>query len=137
MILTNLTGIRNRDEWPELKVIGMCTSTRIMAGKQTDEAHYFIGSRVATAQVYAETLRGQWGIENHLHWQLDITFREDANRVQKRHGAANLALLRRLALGLLKRHPSKLSLACKRLAAALNPGFLEEILAAGHNLGNG
>jgi hypothetical protein len=58
---------------------------------------------------------------------------EDAGRIQKRHGAENLALLRRLALGLLKRHPTKKSIARKRFAAALNPAFLEEILQGAGN----
>jgi hypothetical protein len=61
-------------------------------------------------------------------------FGEDANRVQRRHGAENLALVRRLALALLKRHPDKGSSACKRLAAADDTGFLEEILEIGGNL---
>jgi predicted transposase YbfD/YdcC len=135
MILTDLTGIRNQEEWAELKVIGMYTCTRIIAGERTDEAHYFIGSRRASAQVYGDALRSHWGIENNLHWQLDVTFAEDANRVQGRHSAENLALLRRLALALLKRHPSKASMACKRLAAATNTDFLEEILSGDHNLG--
>jgi predicted transposase YbfD/YdcC len=134
LIVTDLKKIRNRDEWAELKVVGMYTSTRIIAGKRTDEAHYFIGSRCADANVYASTLRGHWSIENNLHWQLDVTFGEDGNRVQRRHGGQNLALLRRLALSLLKRHSSKASMACKRLAAALDPAFLEEILSDGSNL---
>jgi predicted transposase YbfD/YdcC len=135
VIVTDLKKIRNRDEWAELKVVGMYTSTRIIAGKRTDEAHYFIGSRRADASVYGNTLRGHWSIENNLHWQLDVTFGEDGNRVQRRHGGQNLALLRRLALSLLKRHSSKESMACKRLAAALDPAFLEEILSDGSNLG--
>ncbi len=135
LIVTDLEKIRNRQEWAELKVVGMYTSTRILAGKRSDEAHYFIGSRLAAAQVYGVALRNHWGIENNLHWQLDVTFGEDANRVQQRHGGQNLALLRRLALSLLKRHGSKASLACKRLAAALDPAFLEEILNDGRNLG--
>jgi len=73
-------------------------------------------------------LRGHWSIENNLHWQLDVSFDEDNNRVTKRHGAENLSLLRKLALTLLKRHPDKRSIACKRLAAAFNPNFLEEVL---------
>jgi hypothetical protein len=73
-------------------------------------------------------LRKHWGIENQLHWQLDVTFAEDANRVTKRHAAENLALLRRLTLSLLLAHPAKLSVAKKRFAAALDTEFLEEIL---------
>ena len=62
-------------------------------------------------------------------------FAEDSNRVQRRHGAQNLALLRRLALTLLKRHGGKESMACKRYMAALDSAFLEEILVAGCNSG--
>jgi predicted transposase YbfD/YdcC len=107
----------------------------LVQGKRTDEAHYFIGSRLAGARVYGEAVRGHWGIENGLHWQLDLTFGEDANRVQRRHGAANLALRRRLALSLLKRQSDKASIACKRLSAALDTDFLEEILLAGRKVG--
>jgi predicted transposase YbfD/YdcC len=134
VILTNPQGIRNQEAWTKLNVIGMCTSERVVNDKQSDEVRYFIGSRVMSAKQYGEALRGHWGIENNLHWQLDITFGEDANRVQRRHGAENLTLVRRLALALLKRHPGKESMACKRLAAAYNTDFLEEILQAGRNL---
>jgi hypothetical protein len=73
-------------------------------------------------------LRHHWGVENNLHWQLDVNFGEDRSRVQKRNAAENLALLRRLTLSLLKAHPAKESIARKRYAAALDPDFLEEIL---------
>ncbi len=63
-----------------------------------------------------------------MHWQLDVNFDEDGNRVTKRNAAENLELLRRLTLSLLKAHPSKDSIARKRFAAALDPSFLEEIL---------
>jgi predicted transposase YbfD/YdcC len=134
LILTNPEGIRNHASWAGLKVIGMWTSERVLKDKESDETHYFIGSRVMSARQYGEALRGHWGIENNLHWQLDITFGEDGNRVQRRQGAENLALVRRLALGLLKRHPGKESMACKRLAAAYDTDFLEEILQHGCNL---
>ncbi len=136
LTVTDLSRLRNRQEWAGLTVIGMYTSTRILKGKTSQEAHYFIGSRQAAAAVYGDTVRQHWGIENKLHWQLDVTFGEDGNRVQRRHGAANLGLLRRAALSMLKRHPGKESLAVKRFSAALDTGFLEEILAARSNLGN-
>ena len=137
LTVTDLQRIGSREEWAALKVVGMYTSTRLVAGERSDETHYFIGSRAADAQVYAKAIRSHWSVENHLHWQLDVTFGEDANRVQRRHGGENLALLRRLALSLLKRHDGKQSMACKRLAAALDPAFLEEILNESVNLGNG
>jgi predicted transposase YbfD/YdcC len=135
LILTEPEGIRDQELWPGLKVVGMCTRTRVVNGEQSDEAHYFIGSRVAGARVYGQALRNHWGIENSLHWQMDVVFGEDASRVQRRHGAENLALVRRLALALLKRHPEQASVACKRLSAALDTDFLEETLRAGCNLG--
>ena len=128
VIVVNPEGIRNQEAWPRLQVVGMCVREREVQGKKSEEVHYFIASRVMRAQQYGEVLRGHWSIENNLHWQMDLTFREDANRVQRRHGAENLALVRRLALGLLKQHPGKMSVACKRLAAALDTVFLEEIL---------
>jgi predicted transposase YbfD/YdcC len=137
LIVRDLEKISSRDAWAELKVVGMYTSTRVVAGERSDETHYFIGSRAADVRVYAKAIRSHWSVENNLHWQLDVTFGEDANRVQRRHGGENLALLRRLALSLLKRHGGKESLACKRLAAALDPAFLEEILSEDNNLGNG
>src|SRR5208282_6192906 len=97
-------------------------------GVTTEEVRYFIGSKKASAKTYGQVLRNHWGIENSLHWQLDVTFREDHNRVSKRNGAENLGLLRRLALSLLQAHPAKLSIAKKRFAAALDTDFLEEIL---------
>jgi predicted transposase YbfD/YdcC len=131
VILVDPAGIRNQEAWEKLRVIGMCTHERVVQGERSDETHYFIGSRVMSARKYGRTLRGHWGIENNLHWQMDVVFGEDANRVQSRHGAENLALVRRLALGLLKRHPAKESIACKRLAAALDTDFLEEIVRGG------
>jgi predicted transposase YbfD/YdcC len=136
VILRDPQHLRDRAAWMKLNVIGMCIRERVVGEKKSDEVHYFIGSRVMSARKYGVALRGHWGIENNLHWQLDMTFDEDSNRVQHRHEAENLASIRRLALGLLKQHPSKQSLACKRLAAALNAAFLEEILCPGRNSEN-
>ncbi len=134
-ILTDPTGLRQAELWDGLRVIGMCVSERTVGGKTSTEVRYFIGSRVARAKAYAQALRGHWGIENNLHWQMDDHFGEDKSRVTKRHAAENFAALRRLALMMLKRHPDKGSIACKRLAAALNTDFLEEILRGGVNSG--
>jgi len=129
-VLHHTAGLRNADEWAGLTTIGVCYSERVIDGVSSDETRYFIGSRKASAKIYAKALRGHWGIENSLHWQLDVTFAEDDNRVTKRNAAENLALLRRLTLSLLQAHPAKLSIAKKRFAAALDTAFLEEILQA-------
>jgi len=129
-VLHSTEGIRNADAWADLTTIGMCYSERTVKGETTTEVRYFIGDKKAGARYYARGLRNHWGIENNLHWQLDVTFGEDGNRVQKRHAAENLALLRRLTLSLLKAHPSTDSVARKRFAAALDTTVLEEILRA-------
>jgi predicted transposase YbfD/YdcC len=127
-------GIRDRRLWPGLTTVGMCRRERTVGGETTSEVGYFIGSRRMGARRYAQAVRGHWGIENNLHWQLDVSFGEDASRIENRHGAANFALLRKLALGLLKQHPRKDSIARKRKRAALDTGFLAETLAGANKV---
>lgn len=121
-------GLRNQDAWDRLTVIGKCHSERTVNDKTSQEERYFIGSRDCSAKLYGLALRNHWKIENNLHWQMDVSFGEDASHIQKRYGGENYALLRRLALGLLKRHPGKDSIKSKRYEAALDVTFLEEVL---------
>jgi predicted transposase YbfD/YdcC len=134
VVVHHTEAIRDRAAWPGLTSVGMCYSERAVAGKTTMEVRYFIGSRRMKVRKYARALRDHWRIENNQHWQLDISFREDASRIQQRHAAENFALLRRMALGLLRHNPSKQSIARKRKEAALDPGFLEGILAGATNI---
>jgi predicted transposase YbfD/YdcC len=128
-------GIRNREAWRGLSFVGVCYRERTEKGKTSEETVYFIGSRAGmTAKQVGEALRGHWEIENGLHWHLDVTFGEDANRVQKRAGAENLSAVRKGALSLLKGHPDKASVKVKRLMAALDPAFLTEILTGSHKV---
>lgn len=127
-------GVDEKGEWVDLRVIGQCYRERTEGGKTSEEMHYFIGSRRLTARQCGGALRGHWRIENSLHWQLDVTLREDANREHGRIAGQNLAGLRRIALSLLKQHPSKKSIAQKRLSAAYDTAFLEEILTPGRKL---
>jgi predicted transposase YbfD/YdcC len=136
VVVTSVAGIRDRSSWPRLKTVGMCCRNRTVDGQTSTEVQYFIGSRRMAARRYAQVLRGHSGIENNLHWQLDVSFREDASRIENRHGAAAVALFRKLALALLKQHPRKDSIARKRKVAALNPEFLAETLAGATNLDN-
>jgi predicted transposase YbfD/YdcC len=123
-----LSGLRDRESWTGRKVIGKCYSERTEQGKTRYEARYFIGSTRGSAKRYGEVLRNHWRIEKCLHGQREVTFGEDASRIQERWGGQNLALLRRLALGLLKQHPSKGRVRSQRYEAALEVEFLEEIL---------
>jgi predicted transposase YbfD/YdcC len=134
-IIRNPRGIRNYDAWRDLCVIGMCGSERTVNGQTTMEVRYFIGSKKASARYYGKALRHHWGIENNLHWQLDVNFGEDQNRTKERTAAQNLGLLRRLAVTLLKHHPEEESITCKRLQAAWNTDFLEEVIRGSANLG--
>jgi predicted transposase YbfD/YdcC len=121
--------ISERANWPELNVIGMCYSQREVGGKDySDNVRFFIGSKKAKARYYAKGLRNHWRVENNLHWQLDVTFGEDDSRVQQRNAAANLAVVRRLALNLVKQEPTEMSVAKKRYAATLDADYLEQIL---------
>lgn len=129
VVAENPAGISEGANWPSLRVIGMCYSERTVGGEKTSyEVRYFIGSKKAKARYYGQGLRAHWGVENNCHWQLDVTFREDASRVKERTAQANLAVVRRLALNLTKQDEAKLSLAKKRFAAALDTNYLEEIL---------
>jgi predicted transposase YbfD/YdcC len=134
VVVQHVAGIRDRQAWPHLTTVGMCRRTRTINGQTSDEVWYFIGSRRMAARRYAQALRSHWGIENNLHWQLDVSFHEDASRIENLHGAANFALLRKLALALLKQHPRKDSIARKRKMAALAPDFLAEVLAGATKL---
>lgn len=131
IVMYNLGLIGERDKWEGLTTIGKCIREIREGGKLSAEELYFIGSRKMAAQGYAGGLRGHWGIENNLHWQLDVSFSEDANQTADRNAAQNLAVLRRQALALLKRHRAKLSIAKKRYKATLSESFLEEVLQLG------
>jgi predicted transposase YbfD/YdcC len=134
VVVHHVKGIRDRQAWPKLKTVGMSCTERTIRGHTTAEVRFFIGSRKMGVRRYAKVLRGHWRIENNLHWQLDISFGEDGSHIQQRHGAANVALLRKLALSLLKQNPAKDSIARKRKAAALDLDFLAEIMAGAAKL---
>ena len=97
-------------------------------GRESVETRFYISSMRRSNQRFARLVRGHWGIENTLHWSLDMTFREDESRVRSRHLADNLAWLRRLALSLIKQHPYKQSMAMKRRIAGWNVDFLMQVL---------
>lgn len=136
VMVRHVAGIRDRRLWPGLTTVGMCYRERTVNGQTSEEAIYFIGSRRMGARRYAQALREHWGIENQLHWHLDVSFHEDASRIENHHGAANFTLFRKMALQLLKRHPRKDSVARKRKRAALDTEFLAETLGQVKNLDN-
>jgi predicted transposase YbfD/YdcC len=127
-VIYDLAGIRNQEAWADLRAIGMCVTERTINGETTGEVRYFIGSQKKSARYYGSTFRKHWGIENNLHWQMDVSFGEDANRTAERTAAENLTLIRRAAQTLVKRDPQKGGIKCKRRQAGWDLNFLEKLL---------
>jgi predicted transposase YbfD/YdcC len=127
-VIYDLAGIRNQEAWADLRAIGMCITERTLNGATTGEVRYFIGSQKQSARYYGSTFRKHWGIENNLHWQMDVSFGEDANRTAERTAAENLTLIRRAAQTLVKRDPQKGGIKCKRRQAGWDLKFLEKLL---------
>jgi predicted transposase YbfD/YdcC len=128
-VLHDLDGIRDRDRWEELRSVIIVVSERVVDGAATYERRYYISSRKAGAKTLLGAIRGHWGIENSLHWVLDVGFDEDRSRVRTDHGPENLALLRRWAVSLLKHAESgRSSIRRKRLTAGWDNEFLEKVL---------
>jgi predicted transposase YbfD/YdcC len=117
--------------WPGLKAIGMAVRvTEHDDGRASDDVRYYITSRYLSGKRFANAVRGHWGIENSLHWQLDVTFQEDQCRVRKGHADANFSLLRRTSLSLLKNNKTeKVGVKNKRLCAAWNDDYRLQVLS--------
>jgi predicted transposase YbfD/YdcC len=116
-------------EWKDLRSIGLVMRTREVDGVVSEEVVYYLSSLPAKVRQFAKAVRGHWGIENRLHWSLDVTFAEDHSRVRKDHGPVNLGMLRRLALSILQQDTScKDSLRGKRLSAGWDEERLLKIL---------
>jgi predicted transposase YbfD/YdcC len=98
-------------------------------GRGRLEARYYILSVLLSAEVFAGAVRGHWGIENNLHWQLDMSFREDECRVRRDHAPANLSVIRRFALGLLRRETTcRRGIETKNLKCAASDEYREKAL---------
>ncbi len=120
-----------RSEWRDLKTVVMVDRTREVHGETTTERHYYITSLEANATKLAETIRAHWGIENNLHWMLDVAFDEDSRRIRDERSAENYALVARMALMMLKRSPERLSVALKRKKAGWDPDYMCRLLVSG------
>lgn len=116
-------------EFPGLKAVGMIESTRTLDGKTQKFVQYFALSRRFKPAELLRIRREHWGIENHLHWQLDVVLDEDMSRTRKDHGPDNLAMLRRLALNIARADKTKGSLAGKLRKAAWNDDALINMLS--------
>jgi predicted transposase YbfD/YdcC len=137
----HLTWLQAKQHWPGLQALGRVQVERRAPDPATPltrpatEVRYYLLSQVLSAETFGAAVRSHWGIENQVHWVLDVTFHEDASRIRAGHAAENVAVLRHIALNLLRqtattgpRAPG--SLKAKRLKAAWDTRYLLQILAA-------
>jgi predicted transposase YbfD/YdcC len=124
-----LDWFADKDKWEGLRSVGMVQSTREVDGTVTVERRYYLSSLKTDVETFARAVRGHWGVENKLHWVMDVCFREDQSRARAGFAAENLATLRRLALNLLKRETTKKrGIRGKQLNASWNQPYLLRLL---------
>jgi len=115
--------------WPGLQTLVKIEASRTIGGQIQREVRYYLSDEIEANTLYFSKLaRGHWGIENHLHWHLDVTLKEDACRVRKGYGPENLATLRKLTLQLLTQQRDGLSLQKRRVKAAYDIHYLTQLL---------
>jgi predicted transposase YbfD/YdcC len=117
-------------DWAGLTSIGRVISAREINGRTTTQTRYFISSLPQDVKRFAHAVRSHWGIENRLHWVLDMTFRDDDSRVRKDHAPKNFAIIKHMAINLLNKAKDKKSLRVMRKKAGWNNRFLLQILSA-------
>jgi predicted transposase YbfD/YdcC len=120
--------IRHYDGWTDLRTIVRVERERHFPDKVEREIAYYISSLEPNARPILDATRQHWGVENSLHWVLDVTFREDEARIRKENSPQNFAVLRHMALNILKQDASKGRLKQKRYRAALDDAFLFQLL---------
>lgn len=118
----------SRSKWKGLRTIGVAIRYSEQGKSWTTDVRYYISSLPLGVRQFASCVRGHWGIENTLHWCLDVTFREDESRVRNRILANNLGWLKRFAISLLKQMKDKESIAMRRRMAGWNPDYLTQVL---------
>jgi len=129
-LVTDLGLIDETLNWPSLNAVVRIESTRedALSGTRTTQTRYYISSLKAPAQRFNQLIRQHWGIENTLHWTLDVTFAEDRSRIRRKNGDQNFATIRRIAFNILKLNQAKQSMNVKRKKAGINDSFREELL---------
>ena len=129
-----VSGLDPDKKWFGLKSVVKMELTRVHKGKTSVENRYFISSRPSNAKAHLKLVRGHWGIENRLHWVLDVVFDEDGNRTRKDYAPQNLAVIRHLVLNLLRQEETcKKSLSIKRQKAGWDSDYLIKVLTSSNN----
>jgi len=130
-LLDKVEYLEDAQRWEGLKGVGMIEAERRIEGQPTTtERRYYLTSLDGGVERFAYASRGHWGIENKLHWSLDVVFHEDDSRIRKGHAPENMTLIRKIALNLLAKDASKGSKKTKRLKAGWDNDFLIQVLLA-------
>lgn len=127
-ITEELSTLSDAQRWSALCSIGLVERECWSGDQHTLEQRLFITSIPADAQRFAHAVRGHWGVENRLHWRLDVVFNEDASRIRKGHAPAIMTAIRHLCMNLFEQEPSKLRLSQKRRKAAWNDDYRAKVI---------
>jgi predicted transposase YbfD/YdcC len=129
--VSQIPALHEQDDWLGLKTVVMVVRSIQHWNKITNEVQFYISSLKSDANKIGSAIRQHWGIENSLHWTLDVTFHEDESRIRSLHSPQNFALLRRIALNALERESSfRRSIRQKSRRAAMNDRYMLSVLAA-------
>jgi predicted transposase YbfD/YdcC len=124
-----LESLRDRERWSKLQSLACVRSERTSAGETTVETRFYLSSAASDAERLANAIRSHWGVENQVHWVLDVVFADDASRVHIDHSAHNLAIIRHIVLNMLRQETTlKSSLRQKRLRAGWDDTYLLKVL---------
>ena len=127
--LSEFSGLYKQEQWLGLQTIVIIERTRHLWNKVTHEVHFYLSSLPADAHVLGNAIRTHWGIENQVHWTLDVTFNEDKSRIRSCHAPRNFALLRRMALNALNLEKTlQRSLRQKSRRASMNNDYMISVL---------
>lgn len=127
-LVDNLSTLPEPEKWAKLQGIGMVESERHQGEHVSRERRYYIVTFADDAEVFAHAVRAHWGVENRLHWSLDVTFGEDDSRIRRENAPANFNTLRQFGLNLLKRYRPPMSVRQKRYKATLDDEFRANVL---------